>query len=228
MKPQLQYSSFEKKLFLVIAIFSVLILTVGILLINRTTTTGQPVDKEQTAEILRVKNDDWTKGSPESPITIVEYLDFECEACRVYYQMTKQLSEQYKDKVRFVVRYFPLPNHKNSLTSALAVEAAGRQGKFWEMHDILYENQTVWGEKQFSTPEVFVEYANKIELDMERYKKDIAGQELKDRINRDKNSAISLGIQGTPTFFINGEKIPNPKGLEDFKSIIDGLMPANK
>jgi protein-disulfide isomerase len=225
MKPQLQYSSFEKKLFLGIAIFSVFILAVGILLVNKATSTDQIVNKEQAAEILKVKNDDWTKGSPEAPITIVEYLDFECEACRVYYQITKQLSEQYKDKVRFVVRYFPLPNHKNSLTSALAVEAAGRQGKFWEMHDILYENQTVWGEKQISTPEVFVEYATKIGLDMEKYKNDIKTQEVKDRINRDKNEATSLGIQGTPTFFINGEKIPNPKGYDDFKSLIDGLMP---
>ena len=111
------------------------------------------------------------------------------------------------------------------MTSAMAAETAGKQGKFWEMHDILYDNQKTWGEKQVADPTIFVEYAKQIGLDMEKYKNDISTQEIKDRINRDKNEATSLGIQGTPTFFINGEQIPNPKGYEDFKSLIDGLMP---
>lgn len=225
MKQQILYSSFEKKLFAGVVAFSVLVLSVGIFFINKTQSSTATVGKEQAQEIMAVKNDDWVKGPENAPITIVEYLDFECEACRVYYQITKQLKGEYKDKIRFVVRYFPLPGHKNSVPSALAVEAAGKQGKFWEMHDILYENQKDWGEKQIANPEIFVEYAKQIGLDMEKYKKDISAQETKDRINRDKNSATSLGIQGTPTFFINGEKIPNPKGYDDFKSLIDGLMP---
>lgn len=224
MKQQLQYSSFEKKLFAGVAIFSVLILVVGMFFINKTTSTPT-INKELTKEILTVKNDDWVNGSVDAPITIVEYLDFECEACRVYYQITKQLKEEYKDKIRFVVRYYPLPNHKNSMTSAQAVESAGKQGKFWEMHDILYENQATWGEKPTATPSVFEEYAKQIGLDIDKYKNDVNSSEVKDRINRDKVDAERLGIQGTPTFFINGERIPNPKGYEDFKSLIDGLMP---
>lgn len=224
MKQQLQYSTFEKKLFAGVAIFSVLILVVGMFFINKTSSTPT-VNKELTKEILTVKNDDWVKGSTDAPITVVEYLDFECEACRVYYTITKQLSEEYKDKIRFVVRYFPLPGHKNSMTSALTAEAAGKQGKFWEMYDVLYEKQKDWGEKQLADSSLFDIYATQIGLDVNKYKSDIKSQETKDRINRDKESAISLGIQGTPTFFINGEKIPNPKGYEDFKSIIDGLMP---
>jgi protein-disulfide isomerase len=224
MKQELQYSSFEKKLFTGVIIFSVLILTFGMFFINKTS-SASTINNEQAKEILTVKNDDWIKGSNNAPITIVEYLDFECEACRVYYPITKQLKEEYKDKISFVVRYFPLPGHKNSMTSAMAAETAGKQGKFWEMHDILYDNQKIWGEKQVADPVLFVEYAKQIGLDMEKYKNDIGTQEIKDRINRDKNEATNLGIQGTPTFFINGEKIPNPKGYEDFKSLIDGLMP---
>lgn len=225
MKQQLQYSSFEKKLFGGVIAFSVLILGVGIFFVNKTQSSTAIVGKEQTKEILTVKNDDWVKGSENAPITIVEYLDFECEACRVYYPIVKQLKEEYKDKVRFVVRYFPLPGHKNSMTSASAVESAGKQGKFWEMYDKLYDTQKDWGEKQVATPKVFEDYAKQIGLDMEKYKNDVNSSEVRDRINRDKSSANSLGIQGTPTFFINGEKIPNPKGHEDFKSLIDGLMP---
>lgn len=224
MKQQLQYSAFEKKLFAGVAIFSVLILVVGMFFINKTSSTPT-VNKELTKEILTVKNDDWVKGSADAPITVVEYLDFECEACRVYHTIIKQLSEEYKDKIRFVVRYFPLPGHKNSMTSAIAAEATGKQGKFWEMYDVLYEKQKDWGEKQAADSSLFDVYATQIGLDVNKYKSDIKSQDIKDRINRDKESAISLEIQGTPTFFINGEKIPNPKGYEDFKSIIDGLMP---
>ncbi len=225
MKQQLQYSSFEKKLFAGVAIFSVLIIAITILFISKNQSLTEAVSKEQIKEVLAIKSDDWVKGSENAPITIVEYLDFECEACRVYYPMVKQLKDEYKDQVRFVVRYFPLPNHKNSMTSAQAVEAAGKQGKFWEMHDILYDNQKTWGEKQVVTPSVFEEYAKQIGLDMGKFKNDVSSSEVRDRINRDKTSANSLGIQGTPTFFINGERIPNPKGYEDFKNIIDGLMP---
>jgi protein-disulfide isomerase len=224
MNKQIYYSSFEKKLFAGVAIFSVLILVVGMFFINKTT-SSPTINKELTKKILSVKNDDWIKGQPNSTITVVEYLDCECEACRVYYPITKQLKEEYKDKISFVVRYFPLPGHKNSMASAMAAETAGKQGKFWEMHDILYDNQKIWGEKQVADPTIFLEFAKQIGLDMEKYKNDIGTQEIKDRIYRDKSEATSLGIQGTPTFYINGEKIPNPKGYDDFKSLIDGLMP---
>lgn len=222
---QLQYSSFEKKVFAGVIFFSVLIFAIAVFFINKTQSSTSIVGKEQAKEILAVKSDDWVKGNPDALVTVVEYLDFECEACQLYYQITKQLKEEYKDKVRFVVRYFPLPGHKNSMTSAVAVEAAGKQEKFWEMHDKLYDTQKDWGEKQVATPSVFEDYAKQVGLDMEKYKNDANSSEVRDRINRDKSSASSLGIQGTPTFFINGEKIPNPKGYEDFKSLIDGLMP---
>lgn len=208
-----------------IGIFTVLILAIAVFIMSKYSTVTPLADKAQTEEILSVKSDDWVKGSENAPITIIEYLDFECEACRSYYPTVKQLKEEYKDDIRFVVRYFPLPGHKNSMPAAQAVEAAGKQGKFWEMHDILYENQKVWGEKSVPDPKIFEGYANQIGLNMEQYKKDVISKEVRDRVNRDKTAGNSLGIKGTPTFFINGEKIPNPKGYEDFKSLIDGLKP---
>ncbi len=177
-----------------------------------------------TNEILSVVSDDWVKGNKDAPVTLVEYLDFECEACGAYYPVIKRLSEEYKDEVKFIVRYFPLPGHKNSMTSALAVEAAGRQGKFWEMHNIVFENQRDWGEKQAPDPKIFENYAQQIGLDMDRYSKDIASQELKDRIERDRDAGQKLNITGTPTFFLGGKKINNPRGYEDFKALIQSAI----
>lgn len=226
MKQQLQYSSFEKKLFAGVIAFSVLFLAAAVFFINKNQSSTALVSDERSREILAVKNDDRVKGSQDAPITIVEYLDFECGACQSYYPITKRLEEEYKGKVRFVVRIYPIMGHKNAIPSALAAEAASKQGKFWEMYDILFENQSDWGNKGIVNPSVFEEYGKKIGLNIDTYKKDIASKELKDRINQQKDSGDQLGIRGTPTFFVNGERIPNPKGYEDFKSIIDGLMPA--
>ena len=177
-----------------------------------------------TSELLTVVADDWIKGNKDAPVTLVEYLDFECEACGSYYPVVKRLSEEFGNNVRFVVRYFPLPGHKNSMTSALAVEAAGRQGKYWEMHNIVFENQRDWGEKQLSDPKIFENYARQIGLDMVQYGKDIASPELKDRIEQDRKSGQKLGLTGTPTFFLNGEKIQNPRGYDDFKALIQSTV----
>lgn len=106
------------------------------------------------------------------------------------------------------------------MTSALAVEAAGRQGKYWEMHNLLFENQRDWGEKQAPDPKIFENYARNIGLDMEQYTRDIASPELKARIERDRKEGQKLGLSGTPSFYLNGKKIENPRGYEDFKALI--------
>ncbi len=228
MQPTARISLFEDKFVLGILVLTVLIAVFGGIFLSKSPSGPTVLNKEESKEALSVKPDDWIKGVPEAPITIVEYLDFECEACQAYYPITKKLQEEYQSKVRFVVRYFPLPGHKNSITSATAAEAAGIQGKFWEMHDLLYENQKTWGEKTAPDPSLFTEYAKQIGLDMEKFSTDINSQQVLSRINRDKIAGGSLGISGTPTFFINGEKIPNPKGYDDFKSIIDGLLPSTQ
>lgn len=168
--------------------------------------------------------DDWIKGNKEAQVTLVEYLDFECEACGAYYPVVKRLSEEFGAEVKFVNKYFPLPGHKNSMTSALAVEAAGRQGKYWEMHNLLFENQRDWGEKQAPDPKIFENYAKSIGLDMEQYTRDIASPELKARIERDRKEGQKLGLSGTPSFYLNGKKIENPRGYEDFKALIQAEL----
>jgi len=171
-----------------------------------------------------VKPNDWVYGNEKATVTVVEYLDFECEACRAYYPITTQLKEEFKDSMRLVIRYFPLGGHRNSRTSAYAAEAAGKQGKFWEMYDLLYTNQGDWGEQETANQAQFEKYAIEIGLDMEKYRKDVTSEEVKKRIDDSYNEAMSLDLQGTPSFFLNGRKIANPQGYEAFKSLIENAL----
>lgn len=220
---------FRDKFVLGIIALTVVILVGAVFFFSKTSSpsssTGNsvPVSEEQK-KLLDVVSDDYIKGNKEASVTLVEYLDFECEACGAYYPLVKQLAEEFKTDVRFVNRYFPLPGHKNGLPAALAVEAAARQGKYWEMHNKLFEEQKNWGEKQAADPKIFEGYAQAIGLNMDQFKKEVASKEVKDRVERDKNSGTRLGVSGTPTFFLNGDKIPNPKNPEDFKTFINAAI----
>lgn len=178
------------------------------------------------AALLSVAADDHTKGAPAPKVTLVEYLDLECEACAAYYPIVKQLKAEHGEDVQFVVRYFPLPGHKNGRLAAYAAEAASRQGKFWDMHDLLYERQREWGERPAADPSIFEEYARQLGLDMEQYAADVSSDSVRERVERDISSGMKLGVTGTPTFFLNGEKLKNPRGLEAFKRELEEAVSA--
>jgi protein-disulfide isomerase len=173
------------------------------------------------ASTLAVKPNDWTYGNKDAKVIVVEYLDFECEACRAYHPITTQLKEEYKDSMLFVVRYFPLGGHRNSRTSAYAAEAAGKQGKFWEMYDLLYANQGEWGEQETVNQEQFEKYAIEAGVDIEQYRKDVVSPEVMKRVDDSYNEAEGLNLQGTPSFFLNGRSIENPKWYAAFKALIE-------
>ena len=137
---------FKDKFVITIVIVTFLILVGGFMVFSKTASTssnpnGSTAVSKDNQKLLEVASDDWIKGNKDASVTLVEYMDFECEACGAYYPLINQLEEEFKNEVRFVNRYFPLPGHKNGLLSALAVEAAGKQGKYWEMHDILFETK---------------------------------------------------------------------------------------
>lgn len=179
------------------------------------TNTGQ-------ASALEIKANDWVSGTSTAKVTLVEYLDFECEACGAYYPMVTQLKEEYKDDMRLVVRYFPLPGHKNSRTAAHAVEAAGKQGKFWEMYSILFTKQSEWSEKPVANQDQFEKYAVEAGVaNIDQWKKDVVSDEVKKRVDDSYKEAVSLNLQGTPSFFLDGKRIENPKGYESFKLLIE-------
>ncbi len=178
-----------------------------------------------TGDAAKIQSDDHAKNGKENSVTLIEYADFQCPACGAYFPILKQISTLYKDKVNFVFRHFPIISiHPNAFAASRAAEAAGNQGKFWEMHDKLYETQQAWGQLSTNQQALFEEYAKELNLDMEKFKTDYASEATADRINRDVASAKQFNIEGTPTFILNGKKIESPKGLEEFKKLLDAAI----
>lgn len=213
-----------KSLKIIIGIVAVIVIIFLIVKGSYKSSEEKTASQTPASSALDIVADDWVYGNKDAKVTVVEYLDFECEACGAYYPITTQLKEEYKDNMRFVVRYFPLPGHKNSLTAAKAVEAAGKQGKFWEMYGMLYEKQTEWSEKQVADQTLFEKYALALNLNMDQWKQDVESKEVEDRIQRNYKEAVKLNLPGTPSFFLNGKKIESPRGYEPFKKLIEDAM----
>jgi len=141
-------------------------------------------------------------------VTVVEFLDFECPSCGAFHPIVEDLREKYDGEITYVVRYFPLPSHVNSTQAALAAEAAAQQGRFEDMYDALFTTQSQWGMKVTEeSPELFRSFAEEIGLDMAAYDAAIADPATLERIASDKSDGEALGVQSTPTFFVDGEML---------------------
>src|SRR6266536_688041 len=178
---------------------------------NAATPTPDPAGEAKGAEPPHVR------GNPNAPVTLEEFGDFQCPTCGTYYVEVKKIESEFGDKRKVIFREYPLlPMHEHALMAAQAAEAAGLQGKFWEMHDKLYENQTTWTEAKDLTP-IFADYAKQIGIDPDRFMKDLNGERVAQRIFQDGKRAHSLGLNGTPSFFINGKEAKGddlkPEGL---------------
>lgn len=175
-----------------------------------------------------VKLSNHVDGEGKKGVTLVEYGDFQCPACAAYYPLLKQIKEKYKSDITFQFRSFPISNiHPNAMAAHRAAEAADKQGKFWEMHDQLYENQASWKDAP-NAASVFQSYASALGLNIEKYKQDVASSATNDVIRADIKEGTRLGVKGTPTFFLDGKKIDqNPQDLEAFIKLIDNAI-ANK
>ncbi len=167
-----------------------------------------------------------------SKVTIVEYGDFGCPACFQAFPIIEELKAEYGSDLRFIFRHFPLSSiHPNATAAHRAAEAAGNQGKFFEMHDLLYERQQFWarqtsGLNVSAAIDVFKSYAEELELDMDQYNTDVESLEVFEVIDAQSDGGASLGITGTPTFFINDERIETPRNTEQFRELIDAAIAA--
>jgi protein-disulfide isomerase len=147
-------------------------------------------------------------GPANAPVHIEEFGDFECPPCGMFHPILEQMKAEFGDKLAITFREFPLvPTHQHALAAASAAEAAGLQGKFWEMHDLLYEHQNDW-KKEFDVRPIYEGYAKQIGLDVERYMRDMNGDLVAQRIFADGKRGHSLGVKGTPTVFMNGREVP--------------------
>lgn len=181
------------------------------------------VSKSPTAVAAKlVKSDSHTLGTGK--VQVVEFGDYQCPACGQAYPITKQILSEYGDKITFVFRNFPLPQlHPNAEAGAEAAEAANAQGKFWEMHDMLYENQDSWSDVSDPT-DIFVSYASTLGLDTAKFKKDITSKAYDKYIQSDVSDGYSLGITGTPTFYINGKQ----QASYDYNTLKSAIQAALK
>ena len=148
---------------------------------------------------LPVGKRDHIQGPADAPVTLVEYGDYECPHCGRAYPIVKEVQKRMGRRLRFVYRNFPLrESHPHAQQAAEAAEAAGAQGKFWEMHDRLFE-------RQFALDgEYLIEYAGDVGLDVARFRKELEGGVYEPRVREDFRSGVTSGVNGTPTFFING------------------------
>lgn len=164
--------------------------------------------------------DDWKRGNENAKVVLIEYSDFQCPACASYYPLVKALHDEFSDSLLVVYRHFPLSQiHTNADPAARAAEAAGKQGKFWEMHDLLFERQKEWSSDRNASG-TFAAYAGMLGLDTNRFISDFNSPEVIERVRSDYQGGFRAGIAGTPTFFLNGKKIQNPRSYDEFKKII--------
>ena len=164
------------------------------------------------------------RGNPDAPVTLEEFGDFQCPPCGKFSEFVEDLLKEYNSRLRLVFRNFPLSGHEHAREAALAAEAAGLQGKFWEMHDTLYREQETWT-KAPNVRELFESYAGTIGLNVDQFKKDVDGDKARERVDSDRALADFLGVKATPTLFINNRPVdPKDKNPEGVRAAINAAL----
>lgn len=175
---------------------------------------------EGTTEEIVITQTDHVRGAKDGKVTLVEFGDFQCPACGAYEPIVRQVLADNKDTLKVVFRHFPLVQiHRNALLAAKASEAASVQGKFWEMHDILFDKQDEWG-NAMNARDFILTYATTIGLDTKKFLADLDSKTIEEKIIAEMREGARLEIQGTPTFFLNGKKLENVGDLASFNKAI--------
>lgn len=212
----------KRHLYVAVVVVAALAAMLGGILLVAPDDEGDATHTEPAAAPEVVRDDSHRLSRPEkSELTLVEFLDFECEACGAVYPAVEKLREEYGDRVTFVVRYFPMPGHRNSELAARTAEAAAQQDKFEEMYKKLFATQEEWGEAQESKESVFRSFARGLGLDMAEFDADLAVSATAERVRADQRDGLGLGVRGTPTFFLGSEKVETPRSYEAFRSLIE-------
>lgn len=216
----------QQKQVLIGAFFVVLIIVIGLVLAVFSNSSSTSISHIPT---VPVQPTDHIRGATSSPVSVIEYGDFECPACGAYEPIVEQLEKAYGSKVTFVFRQYPLYQiHQNAMISAQASEAAGLQGKFWEMHDLLYAHQDAWvnlsGDaltKQLDT------YASSIGLSLDTFNTDLVASSTIALVTAQHALGDQAQLDHTPTFFVDLIQIPNPNSYEQFASYIDAAIASS-
>lgn len=210
-----------KATLIAIAIAIVLILAAIIYALVNQSPAPSPEDGSETASVVRSNSHVLDEGG-EGAVTVVEFLDFECEACGAFYPIVEDLREEFAGEITYVVRYFPLPGHVNSTDAAIAAEAAGEQGRFEDMYHRLFETQAEWGEGKESRADLFRSFAEEIGLDLAAYDAAVTNAATVERVELDLNEGRALGVSSTPTFFVDGQLLE----LQRWNDLEDAIRAA--
>lgn len=203
-----------------IIIVALIIIFGGIFFINKNKADAPNASSNAAQVSKHIK-----EGS--SGVTLTEYADFQCPGCGAYYPIVKQVMDKYAGKVTFQFVNFPLVQiHQHAMAAHRAAEAANKQGKFWEMYDLLYANQTAWSSSS-NTSTIFEGYASQLGLNKDQFKQDSASSAVNDVINADLAAGRKLNVNATPTFFLNGQKLDQPpQDLDGFTKLLDDAIAA--
>ncbi len=223
----------KDKSFIIGIIATVVLIIGGVFLMTRGNATTTSASGQIGSDILvpsgsfitsGIKDGEYLPSSPSAKVTLVEFGDYECPACGIYNLFVKQLLIDFSGDINYVFRSFPLTQHANSLISSQAAEAAGLQGKYWQMHDKLYESVNDWYLSS-DAESFFAEYAQSLGLDVEKFKADIDSSVVKDKIQGNTNDGNLIKLSETPTFYLNGVKIGALTGnYEDFKRVVSDQL----
>lgn len=202
----------ESKLLLGILLATIVIVGTAVYFFSRPTPPPKPIAREEL-----VATDSFTIGNASASAYLVEFSDFQCPACRAFAPVVDELVTKYSDKLFFVYRHYPLSQHTFAKPAAMAAEAAGEQGKFWEMAKLLFENQDRFSREQWGN------LANELKLDRVKFDAALNSQNLKAKIDRDQADGIRLGLPGTPSFFLNGVRLEIASPL-DLKTALEKVV----
>lgn len=211
----------QKITYTIIAVVGIIIFLVGAYYATSQNAPSQAGDDTFYAEAATIRETDQIQWASDSAVVLTEYSDLQCPACAAFHPIITALSQdpEITENVSFVYRHFPLVTiHKNALISAYAAEAAGQQGQFYEMIDILFVRQADW-ENANNAREIFVGYAQELGLDTAQFEQDMDSDAIVQKVQSDQQSGTSVGVAGTPTFFLNGRKI-QPGSVEEFSALL--------
>lgn len=186
--------------------------------------SSKPVGQSSAGSLTNpVSSSDWVTGNLMAKNTLVEYADFQCPACASYHTLLKEIKKTYGNRLTVVFRHFPLPQHEHADLASRVAEAAGKQGKFWEMHDLLFEGQATWSGSR-DPMIIFTQYATTLGLNVDQFKKDTDSSDTKKSINDDIASGNSSNVDATPTFYLNGSKLTNLSSYGDLELAIKSAL----
>ena len=201
--------------FVIVGIVAALTITIGTTLYRAKRVTALTVSKEETVAGQETGSVH-IRGPADAPVTLEEFGDFQCPPCGRLAAPLQEIEKDYGTRLRVIFRNFPFTNHEHAHEAAYAAEAAGLQGRFWEMHDLLYREQVNWSKTKDVQP-LFASYAGMLGLNLDRFKKDMSSEQVKEKVESDRKKGEALGVKNTPTIFINNQSLPptqlNPTAL---------------